>query len=277
MDKIAMRITRIVLTQTALYLGALLIVLLAFSVFNILSQEEEDFLFLADIVKTATNGKIGQTEQVKALTAWLAANVTKTSQYPGWERSGYPEWFDGSSVASVIRGGIGNCGYQANNIIVLSRYLGIRQHQRYWIGQESGSAYEHAFAELIADGRPGVYDPNILIYQQNDDGVVLGLRDMLIEPDRVGHELFRKIVHEIQEKPHILRLTALPETPEPFGEDSYAAYIRYGAFPTRMYMHLRARPLSAVALSWLVYLGLLTLLAIMKIYRGNGSTSTEIA
>ncbi len=243
------------LVSTFYYFMALVFVLLGYNTFSSLNQDAEDFLYLSEIVKTATTGKKTQVEQIKALTEWLATNVVKTTEFPGWERSGYPDWFDGSSVASVIKGGIGNCGYQANNIITLSRYLGVKEHRRYWVGKASGSEHEHAFVEMIVDGKAGVFDPNILLFHENKIGEVLSLKTMIQDPSVVENESFRKIVTEIRDKPSIVRMTNIPVTPEPLGQNSYIIYLAIGKIFTEMYLHLKRNPITIIVLTWLVFIG----------------------
>jgi hypothetical protein len=232
---------------------ALTIVLLGYSWLVTLDQDSEDFLYLAGIVKTVTDKKETQEEKVEVLTEWLSTNVIKTTEYPGWERDEYPEWFDDSSVASVIKGGIGNCGHQANNIITLSRYLGVRKHRRYSVARMLGSKYEHAFAELLVNGKPRVFDPNILIFQKNKDGETLSLQDMVENPAVVENSEFRKIVAEIHDDPSVVMTTNNPMTPEPLGQNSYTIYSLIGETATKMYLHLKNNPLTVLGLSWVIF------------------------
>ncbi|WP_057832652.1 transglutaminase domain-containing protein [Colwellia sp. TT2012] len=240
--------------MTTYFFIALSVVLLSYTSLSDLDSDEKDFLYLASVVKEATKGKVTLEEQLKALTKWLAQNVIKTSEYPGWEKEGYPDWFDGSSVASVIKGGIGNCGYQANNVITLSRYLGISQYNRFWVGKSSGSTFEHAFTELVVNGKGHVFDPNILIYQEDEEGNVLGLKEMVNEPSLVKHATFRKIIAEIKETPSILKATRAPENiPTPLGINSYAVYVSVGHTATEMYLHLKHSPLTIITISWFLF------------------------
>jgi hypothetical protein len=241
------------LITTFYYSASLIIVLFGYSTFSSLDQDTEDFLYLANVVQMATNGKDSKIEQVKSLTKWLSANVIKTTEYPGWERSGYPDWFDGSSVASVIKGGIGNCGFQANNIIVLSRYLGIEEHRRYWVGKKSGSEYEHAFSELIIDGKPGVFDPNELGFQEDENGEVLSLKELVQNPSVIKNSFFKMIATEIKQNPSVLRVTNTPQTPEPLGKQSFIIYSSLGSTITKMYLHLKNSPLSIFFLAWVIF------------------------
>jgi transglutaminase superfamily protein len=232
---------------------ALVLVLLGFNIVSKLDQNSEDFLYLAGIVEEATKGKTSQTEQIKALTNWLSTRVIKTTEYPGWERIDYPDWFDGSSVASVIKGGIGNCGRQATSIIVLSRYLGVQHYRVFRVAEEWGSAYEHVFAELVVDGKPGVFDPNSLIYEENQNGQVMSLEELLQQPDAIRDPFFKKIVSEIREKPQVLRQGETQFPPQPLGHNSYAIYVSFGRIATEMYIHLKNSTLLVLILAILVF------------------------
>jgi hypothetical protein len=162
-----------------------------------LSDEADDFLYLADIVHRTTKNESSKTDQVKALTGWLSLNVKRVDQYP----SG----FDSRSVASVIRGGVGNCGYQAESIMYPSCFLGLKNFRRYWVGPESGSSYWHAFAEIYVDGKWGVFDPDMLVYIEKPDGSVMGLAEIIQNTDTVKHSAFRKIAEEINRSPDVLK------------------------------------------------------------------------
>ncbi len=242
-----MRLYREALIFTIYYCMSLAVALLGSSIITPLDKESEDFLYLAEIVKTATIGKASQGEQIKALTEWLATNVKHSSAYPGW--------FDGSSVASVIRGGIGNCGYQANNIITLSKYLGVRNYSRYWVSKQTGCNYDHTFAEMTVDGKVGVFDPDLLLYQQGEKGEILSLREMVREPSVVENAIFREIVSEIKENPSILRKSIiLIEAPMPMGNDSYNIYLRHGSVLTQLYLHSKCHPLLVLVIAWVLFL-----------------------
>jgi hypothetical protein len=199
-----------------------------FIIFNDLDRESREFLYLARIVKHATKGTKTQTEQAKALTQWLATHVIKTTEYPGWEKPDYPDWFDNSSIAAVIKGGIGNCGYQSSNVIALTRYVGIEEYRRWIFNKSTGSIHEHSFAELLVDGKMAVFDPNMLIYQENKKGEVIGLKEMIKNPSLIENQQFREIIQEIKHHPGILKSSTLPEKLIPLDKDTYNFFSNTG-------------------------------------------------
>lgn len=227
-------------------LSALLAFLVAFAVMlegtrgvAELPQDQQDYLYLAGIVYEATKDKESVAEQLMAVTDWLAENVAEVQEYP--------DWFDGSSVASVIRGGVGNCGYQANNIIVLAQYLGVFENRRYWVNAETGSRYMHAFSELVVDGRAMVFDPNNLRYALGADGVPLSLGNIVRNPSLVREGLFRKVAEEIARSRRVLRSgIAINKAPMPLGERSAQVMFEYGPFLTERYLVLRQHGMVVV-------------------------------
>jgi hypothetical protein len=221
-----------------------------------LSVEQQDFLYLAKIIDRQTH--VGQTksESIRVLTDWLAENVLSTSKYPGWGRNdAYPPWFNPRSVATVIQGGIGNCGYQANSIIEFAQYLGVRQARRYFVGEITGSDFEHAFAELRVDGRWELYDPNMVRYVIGEDGYPMSLDRLVSANSHVPHLGFRLIIEELRASPSVLALTPVTPARLPFGENSLPVYRVYGDYPIRMYWALKYRMLTALCLGaglWLL-------------------------
>ena len=196
-----------------------------------LPQDQQDYLYLAGIVHDVTKEHDSTVEKLMAVTDWLSVNVASVKEYP--------DWFDGSSVASVIRGGVGNCGYQANNIILLAQYLGVFENRRYWVNADTGSRNMHAFSELVVDGRAMLFDPNDLVYALGEDGVPLSLARIVRNPGLIGEGLFRNVAEEIAQSRQVLRSGILNrKAPMPLGEQSAQILFKYGPFLTERYLVL---------------------------------------
>lgn len=235
------------LVRLVCFLVLFVIVLSGYRFFGNIDRDAEEFLYLAGIVKEATGNKVTETEKVEALTEWLSENVKKTTDYPDWEQGGYPAWFDDSSEAAVIKGGIGNCGIVATCLTTLTQYLGIPtgNMRRLFVGGPR-TEFEHVFAEIVVDGKPGVFDPNLLLYETDDHGVVLSLSEMIDDPARVSDETFRAIVIELSRKDKILMGTQILKAQMPLGENSYKMFESYGKTITELFLYFQKYSLAVL-------------------------------
>lgn len=215
--------------------------------FSPLNKEAQEFLYLAKILGAVTDGKKTQKEQLKALTEWLAENVKKVDKYP--------DSFDGSSSARVIKAGIGNCGLQANNILTFAQLLGIKKLKRYSISRRTGGNLEHTFAEILVDGRWGIFDPNSLIYVETPSGTIASLQLMLADPELAGNnKYFQRVIEEIRINGKALRQTNILTAPMPFGENSYNFYRQYGSLSSELLLQLLNSPLLSLCIFLSIYL-----------------------
>jgi hypothetical protein len=94
----------------------------------------------------------------------------------------------------------------------------------------------------------------LLGYVEDGAGNVLSLKEMMKNPSVVHNELFKKIVLELNEKPHIRQHRRFLKAPMPLGEGSYKIFARYGQTLTEMYLHFLAKPLAVLVLSWMFFL-----------------------
>ena len=184
-------------------------------------QTERDFIYLSNILYKETGHLKTNEEKLMQMTDWLHENVRHTSKYPSN--------FNGKGVVNVIKGGVGNCGYQSCNIAVFAALLGMDEHRVYNFQKEKGSKYQHAFAEINVQGKWQVYDPDLMQYQQDESGRVMGLRDMTNNSDLVEHDIFREIVDQFGNDENIMVLSkSWQPTPRPFGKDGYARFEHLG-------------------------------------------------
>ena len=196
-----------------------------------LPDEYDDFFFLASIIHKETSQEQTDSEKLATLTDWLSTNVLSTWKYPGWGKaSEYPEWFNGRSAVTVIKGGIGNCGYQTENIIALAKVLGVTRFKRHYLGKETGSKHWNTFAEIYVDGSWRVYDPNTLLYIKAHHHGVLSLAQILSGRFSISNIVFESIANELKEHPAVLQTveTKGPQLYLPYGIDSYFYYDALG-------------------------------------------------
>lgn len=223
-----------------------------------LTQESKEFLYLANIVDTVTEGKNSDIEKVKALTNWLSVNVKHAE-------GKYPFSQSTCTVAQVINSGVGNCGLQAENIIALSRYLGVKDDgmRKLHVSRKTGSSFFHTFAEITLEGKPRIFDPDLVGYVEDKNGAVLGLYEIIANPDLVENKTFKEIAIEARKR----RTTVVPvpfernfETPMPFGQKSFDFYKKNGAIITKLYLVIRGHLFKLIFSSFLVYLVILSVI-----------------
>jgi hypothetical protein len=215
-----------------------------------IDAQSEEFLYLANIVNQVTRDEHSMDDQLKALTNWLSENVKKVDRYP--------EWFDGSTVAKIIKGGVGNCGYQAHNLTALAQFLGLNEFKRYWT-ESKDIQFQHTFVEIRINGHWGIFDPNMLGYIEHDDGRVMGLVEIVKNPSCIQHKTFERIVEEIQRSPHMLRVIQFaPDQNELIQlHKQFLYYKLYGPFIAELYLYWRKYTPMVIIFSSLLFLGLL--------------------
>ena len=184
------------------------------------TQAEKDFIFLAKILKTETKNLSGKSEKLKRMTDWLHENVKHVGKYP-------PN-FNGSSIPNVIRGGVGNCGYQSCNIIGFANLLGESDSRIYHSRKELGAYGQHAFAEIKVNNKWEVYDPDLIQYQLNEAGKVMGLRDMLVDTSQVENKLFKEIIVSMVKNKAYKVTGPWLKAPTPFGKAGYTNFEKKG-------------------------------------------------
>ena len=168
----------------ASFIFSLVGILLFLGITKELSDEEEDFLYLAGIINEVTKDVQANDEKLMLLTDWLHENVQHGKYGPG---------FDGSSVSSVIKGGMGNCGFQSCNISVMADIMGLPKHRIFHFQPDLGASAKHAFAEVFVNGKWRVYDPDMCQYVMSE-GEVIGLSEMLKNPELIGHPTMRGLI-----------------------------------------------------------------------------------
>ena len=182
-----------------------------------LTEEEQSFIFLAEILYGQTKGAQGKQEQLKVMTKWLHDNVRHVQFYPAS--------FDGRRFVSVIKAGVGNCGYQAGNITSFAEMLGMMERRVYHFKRKKEGDLTHTFAEIKVDGKWQVYDPDLMLYQEDSQGHVLGLVEMRQQPEQIKNRIFYEVI--TQDTVNRVEVTkARYRPPMPFGAQGYLTFAR---------------------------------------------------
>ncbi|MCB0686246.1 MAG: transglutaminase domain-containing protein [Saprospiraceae bacterium] len=137
-----------------------------------LSETEKEWVFLADILRSQTACIDDPAEKLVSMTEWLHANVRHV---PGGR---YPRSFNSRTIATVIKGGVGNCGYQSYNIVGFSQMLGYSQHRVLHHRKKMGAPGDHTFAEINIDGKWIIYDPDNFLYFRSVTGDLLSVDEV---------------------------------------------------------------------------------------------------
>lgn len=185
------------------------------------TTEEEDFLFLSEILKEQTQGIDSKVERLKIMTDWLHKNV---------KHGKYKKGYNGIGVANVIREGMGNCGFQACNIACFAELLGLNKHVIIHNRKDSGAIADHAFAEINIDGKWILFDPDKWLYLKNKNNKLLGVTDVVEDTTSVDKpDAAKWIFHTIVNNGYQTR-SSWQKTPMPYGSDGYFNYEKYGMF-----------------------------------------------
>ncbi len=184
-----------------------------------LTPDEKDFIYLSRILKQQTRGIDDVTERLRIMTHWLHDHVTSGE---------YPPQYNPKGVANVIRTGLGNCGFQACNIVCFAELLGLTDHQLIHSRTEWGAPGIHTFAEIWIDDRWIIFDPDKWLYIENNTGELVGIIDIITDTSSITNkEAARWIFSTIQSEGN--RVTpSWQETPLPFGRDAYFHFEQCG-------------------------------------------------
>ncbi len=136
------------------------------------SQAEQDWLYLANIMVENTYCAADPVEKLRLMTNWLNQNVKHVP------KGRYPRHFDGRSVVTVVKGGMGNCGYQSYNIVGFAKLLGYHNHRVLHHRKNLGAPGDHAFAEIKVGEKWVVYDPDKFLYFPDGDGDLMSVNDI---------------------------------------------------------------------------------------------------
>lgn len=213
--------------KKSLSLGKLLIIVLISAILAVsfkisrmtYSTAEKDFLYLSDILKKQTSGIDSKAERLRRMTDWLHVNV---------KHGKYPPGFKSKGVANIIRGGKGNCGFQACNIACFAELLGLKEHRIIHNRKEWGAPGLHTFAEVNVDGRWIIYDPDNWQYILNNRGQLVGTADIVRDTSIiVKKDAARWIYSSIKNKGYKIS-KSWQDTPLPYGKKAYKKYEKYG-------------------------------------------------
>jgi len=182
---------------------------------------EKDFLLLSEILKEQTKGIDNYADRLRVMTDWLHKNV---------KHGKYPPDFNGKGVANVIRGGVGNCGFQACNIACFAELLGLKEHRIIHNRKEWGAPDIHTFAEVNVDGKWIIYDPDNWQYLKNKKGELVGIREVVKDTSSINNIRAAKWIYSsIMNKGYKIT-PSWQETPMPYGDEAYKDYEKYGMF-----------------------------------------------
>jgi hypothetical protein len=204
-----------------LILVAFTVSILFFSTQVDFTDQEEDFIYLSKIIKKETKHESNIEKKLELLTTWLHENVKHVGKYP--------KNFNGKGVPNVIRGGVGNCGFQSCNIACLAEILGYGNHRIFHTRKELGASGQHAFCEINIDGKWTLYDPDYWQVLKNKDGNLVGVVDVIKDstqvPDVKGSNRF--IHTAISKKAYKLTKT-WQKSQLAFGQEGYSNYEQFG-------------------------------------------------
>jgi hypothetical protein len=184
------------------------------------TPQEEDFLYLADILKRETRGIDDDVTKLKVMTDWLHENV---------KHGEYPPNFNGNGVANVIRGGMGNCGFQSCNISAFAELLGYKEHRLIHNREEWGAPGMHTFAEINMNGNWILFDPDWWQYIENNNGELVGIREAIQDTSQINKpEAAQFIYNTFKDKGYKIT-PSWQTTPMPYGENGYLNYEKWGS------------------------------------------------
>lgn len=232
----------------AIILSCVLGIIVSISLYQY-SSEEEDFIFISQIIKENTDEFSDPIQKLKNMTLWFKENVKHTSQYP--------KDFNGKGVVNVIHSGMGNCEFQSCNIALVREYLGFPEHRIIHNRKEWGAPGQHAFAEIKIEDRWIIFDPDYWEYVTCKKGKLLGISDIYNFPHRVQDDKIRDwIITTVKNKGYKIG-KSWQKTPKPYGEEGYIKYEKYGKL--YVYSKIVEKEISTIAftsiISLLLFLG----------------------
>lgn len=183
------------------------------------STAEKDFLYLSGILKEQTCNIDNNTERLRVMTDWLHKHV---------KHGKYPPGFNGNGVANVIRGGVGNCGFQACNIACFAELLGLKNHRVIHNRKEWGAPDIHTFAEVNVDGRWILYDPDNWQYIKNNRGQLVGINDIMKDTSSIVNKKAAHWIYSTITNKGYKVSRSWQKTPMPYGANAYKNYEKYG-------------------------------------------------
>lgn len=142
-----------------------------------LTEQEQDWLFLAEILRDQTSCIEDPAEKLRSMTEWLRVHVKHVP------RGRYPEGFDQTSIVTIIKGGYGNCGIQSYNMVGFAQMLGYPKHRVLHHRKRKGAPGDHTFAEIHVNGRWIIYDPDKFLYFTDESDRLLGAEEVAADPE----------------------------------------------------------------------------------------------
>ncbi len=137
-----------------------------------LTEAEQEWIYLAGIMREQTSHIDDPAYKLKSMTDWLHENVKHV-------RGGkYPRTFNRKSLATVIQSGVGNCGYQSYNICGFAQMLGYNNHRILHHRKQKGAPADHTFAEIEVNGQWIVFDPDKFQYFEDESGELLSVEQI---------------------------------------------------------------------------------------------------
>jgi hypothetical protein len=183
------------------------------------TSDEKDFIFLSRILKEQTKDIEDYSERLRIMTDWLHQHVK-----PGK----YPVRYNPNSVANVIRAGLGNCGFQACNIVCFAELLGLKEHQLIHSRKEWGAPGMHTFAEIWIEDRWIIYDPDKWQYIKNTNGNLVGIIDVMSDTASIRNKKAARWIYATIKNEGNRVTPSWQVTPLPFGDRAYFQFEKYG-------------------------------------------------
>lgn len=239
----------IIIRGSLLLLLSLLIVI-SFQITQItFTSSEKDFIFLARILKEQTKDIENYSERLRIMTDWLHKNVR-----PGK----YPPNYNPKGAANVIRAGLGNCGFQACNIVCFAELLGLKDHQLIHSRKEWGAPGIHTFAEIWIKDRWIIYDPDKWQYIENNEGKLVGIIDIMTDTSSIRNKKAACWIYSTIKNGGNRVTPSWQITPLPFGESSYFHFEKYG-MPFLYLKKLMRKPIQ-------IFIEILLLFGIIQLF-----------
>ena len=217
--------------------------------FLFVTSDEKDFIFLSRILKEQTKGIDDYAERLRIMTDWLHENVKSGT---------YPPNYNPKGVANVIRGGLGNCGFQACNIICFAELMGIKDHQLVHSRKEWGAPGIHTFAEIWIRDRWIIYDPDKWQYIENNKGELVGIIDIITDTSSIKNKQAARWIYSTIKNEGNRVTPSWQKTPLPFGEDAYFHYEKFGML--FIYFKILSSQSGAIALEAFILFGAIQIL-----------------
>lgn len=183
------------------------------------SEAEKDFLYLAKILKSETKGLESIEDKLQKMTDWLHENV---------KHGAYPPNFNGKGVANVIRGGMGNCGYQSCNIAAFAELLGFKEHRLIHNREEWGAPGMHTFAEIKIDNEWVLFDPDWWQYLTDKKENLIGVKEVIQDTSSVTNKEAAQFIFNTFKNKGYKITPSWQKTPMPYGDEGYLNYDKYG-------------------------------------------------